>query len=159
MTASENPRSSITDASSVYMTPIRLWSTLVIHSCHRYGRWPLSTTQARIPRIPSATAPDAIIGIGWSIGIADQLSLPSIGGPEMRLRGFRSQLRPRTGRELLGRDGVKQRGIVEPISRSGAPDRLTSEFRVAVHIQNLIAMGCARYPVGKRKGRDDVNIE
>ncbi len=64
MMASANPRSSITDASSVYMTPIRLWSTLVIHSLQRYGRWPLTTTQARTPRIPSATTPDAIIGIG-----------------------------------------------------------------------------------------------
>jgi hypothetical protein len=35
MIASMKPRSSITSASSMYMTPIRLWSTLVIHSRHR----------------------------------------------------------------------------------------------------------------------------
>ena len=35
MMASMKPRSSITAASVTYMTPIRLWSTLVIHSRHR----------------------------------------------------------------------------------------------------------------------------
>ncbi len=38
MIASVKPRSSITNASSVYITPTRLWSTLVIHSFQRYGR-------------------------------------------------------------------------------------------------------------------------
>ena len=32
MIASEKPLSSITIASRTYITPIRLWSTLVIHS-------------------------------------------------------------------------------------------------------------------------------
>ena len=35
MIASVKPRSSITIASRVYMIPIRLWSTLVIHSRQR----------------------------------------------------------------------------------------------------------------------------
>ena len=35
MMASVKPRSNITDASVTYMTPIRLWSTLVTHSRHR----------------------------------------------------------------------------------------------------------------------------
>ena len=35
MIASAKPRSSITMASSVYMMPMRLWSTLVIHSRQR----------------------------------------------------------------------------------------------------------------------------
>ena len=35
MMASEKPRSSMTRARMVYMTPIRLWSTLVIHSFQR----------------------------------------------------------------------------------------------------------------------------
>ena len=38
MIASVKPRSSITNASRQYMMPTRLWSTLVIHSRHRYGR-------------------------------------------------------------------------------------------------------------------------
>ncbi len=33
--ASAKPRSSITMPSTMYMTPIFLWSTLVNHSCHR----------------------------------------------------------------------------------------------------------------------------
>ena len=35
MIASVKPRSSITSASRMYITPIRLWSTLVIHSRQR----------------------------------------------------------------------------------------------------------------------------
>ena len=35
MIASAKPRSSITIASRMYMIPIRLWSTLVIHSRQR----------------------------------------------------------------------------------------------------------------------------
>ena len=35
MIASVKPRSSITMASRMYMTPMRLWSTLVIHSRQR----------------------------------------------------------------------------------------------------------------------------
>jgi hypothetical protein len=35
MIASMNPRSSMTTPSRVYITPIRLWSTLVIHSRQR----------------------------------------------------------------------------------------------------------------------------
>jgi hypothetical protein len=84
MMASAKPRSSITMASSVYITPMRLWSTLVIHSRHRYGRCPLITTQARMARMASATTPEAIIGIGWSKGMASQESLPSIGDPRLQ---------------------------------------------------------------------------
>ena len=64
MMASENPRSSITSASSVYMTPMRLWSTLVIHSRQRYGRCPLTTTHASTEKIVMPTTPEAIIGSG-----------------------------------------------------------------------------------------------
>ena len=35
MIASVKPRSSITSASTMYITPMRLWSTLVIHSRQR----------------------------------------------------------------------------------------------------------------------------
>ena len=37
----------------MYMTPMRLWSTLVIHSRHRYGHQPLTVT--RIERASSTT--------------------------------------------------------------------------------------------------------
>jgi hypothetical protein len=36
MMASTKPRISMISASTMYMTPMRLWSTLVSHSVHRY---------------------------------------------------------------------------------------------------------------------------
>jgi hypothetical protein len=44
MMASVKPRSSMTMARKMYITPMRLWSTLVIHSRQRYGAQPFSTT-------------------------------------------------------------------------------------------------------------------
>jgi hypothetical protein len=41
MIASEKPRSGITRPRTTYMTPMRLWSTLVSHSRQRYGHQPL----------------------------------------------------------------------------------------------------------------------
>lgn len=35
MMASEKPRTNMTRPRIMYMTPMRLWSTLVIHSRHR----------------------------------------------------------------------------------------------------------------------------
>jgi hypothetical protein len=35
MAASAKPRNSMISASTIYMTPMRLWSTDVIHSRHR----------------------------------------------------------------------------------------------------------------------------
>jgi hypothetical protein len=78
MIASMKPRSSITSASRQYMTPMRLWSTLVIHSRHRYGRWPRNTIQPSTAIMPTTTTPEAISGIGWSSGSAAQVSLPNI---------------------------------------------------------------------------------
>ena len=60
MSASTKPRTSITSASSTYITPMRLWSTLVIHSRHRYGHQPLTVTSASRPeRAPSTTTTPA----------------------------------------------------------------------------------------------------
>ena len=59
MIASVKPRMSIRNASTQYITPIRLWSTEVIHSFHRYGQWPLSVTQARMARIATIIRIDA----------------------------------------------------------------------------------------------------
>ncbi len=36
MMASTKPRISMISATTMYMTPMRLWSTLVSHSVHRY---------------------------------------------------------------------------------------------------------------------------
>ena len=114
MIASAKPRSSITIASSVYMMPIRLWSTLVIHSRQRYGSQPFSVTQARTPMITTPTKAAAISGIGWSNGMAAQLSLPNM--LMLRPWGYArvgpARLRAGSGRQLL-RDDL----------RGTAPDR------------------------------------
>src|ERR1700735_3545322 len=117
------------------------------------------TTQARTPRMPSATTAEVIIGIGWSIGIADQLSLPSIGGSAIRLGGFGGQSRARRRWDHLRRDGGAQLGISEPKGRPGGCERLPGEFRVAFLVQDQIAAGRVFYPIGKCKLRDDMDVE
>ena len=47
MMASGKPRSSMISARMMYMIPMRLWSTEVIHSRHRYGTYPLRVTHER----------------------------------------------------------------------------------------------------------------
>src|SRR5689334_6160165 len=78
MTASMKPRNNIRSARMRYITPMRLWSTLVIHSRQRYGTCPLATTQARTARMANSTTEAAIKGIGWCHGMASQVSLPSM---------------------------------------------------------------------------------
>src|ERR1700722_1596584 len=84
MIASMKPRSNITAASVTYMMPICLWSTLVIHSLHRYGTQPLIVMKARTPRTTTMTMAPANNGMGWSKGIAPQVSLPNILFPHPR---------------------------------------------------------------------------
>src|ERR1700752_1166176 len=105
--------------------------------------------------MPSATTAEVIIGIGWSIGIADQLRLPSIGGSEIRLGGFGGQSRSRRRWDLLRRDRIEQPGILEPIGRPGGFERLPGEFRVAFSVQDQVAPGRVFYPIGKRKFGDN----
>src|ERR1700761_7664218 len=154
MMASENPRRSITIASSVYITPIRLWSTLVIHSSHRYGKWPLITTQARTARIATSTTPPATSGMGWSNGIAAQVSLPSIGGPDLC-----GQFRSRSRRDALGRDAQEKFGVVQTIERLVLGHGLLRQFLVAVEIERRIAMHGLAGPVGEFVLRNDMNVE
>src|SRR6516165_7607364 len=78
MIASEKPRSSITSPSTTYMTPMRLWSTLVSHSRHRYGHQPLMVTVTRTARMTMPTTAPLSSGSGSLNGIASQLSLPSM---------------------------------------------------------------------------------
>src|SRR5476651_2489921 len=91
--------------------------------------------------------------------MADQSSLPSIGSSDMRLRGFGGQPRPRSRRDLLGRDGLEQPGIVEPKGRLGHLDRLPGEFVIALRVQNPFGARRTCHPIGKRKWRYDVNVE
>ena len=57
MMPSTKPRASMISASTTYMTPTRLWSTLVSHSVHRYFQ-ALSqvTTRATTSAPPTVTA-------------------------------------------------------------------------------------------------------
>src|SRR3981189_3240542 len=140
MMASEKPRSSITMASSVYITPIRLWSTLVIHSRHKYGRCPLTTTQPRMARMPRATTPDAIIGIGCSSGMAAQVSLPSIEGLHLRRSAFHARLRSRRRRYLLGCDRSKQVRIGQAVDRRLVLHRGLGDLLIALLVKRLVGV-------------------
>src|SRR5215831_8514753 len=68
----------MTRPSATYITPMRLWSTLVIHSRHRYGHQPLTVTRASTARTTMMTTRPVTNAIGWSKGIAAQVSLPSM---------------------------------------------------------------------------------
>src|ERR1700730_10694993 len=91
--------------------------------------------------------------------MADQLSLPNIGGSDMRLRGFGGELRSRRRRDHLGGDRVEESWIVEPKSGPGRLERLPGEFLVTVTVQNPIRARSACHPIGKCKLRHDVNVE
>src|SRR5262245_37144780 len=68
----------MTRPSTRYMTPMRLWSTLVSHSRQRYGHQPLMVTTTRTARITMPTTAPLSSGSGSLHGIAAQLSLPSM---------------------------------------------------------------------------------
>src|SRR5262249_6838147 len=68
----------MTRPSTRYMTPMRLWSTLVSHSRHRYGHQPLMVTSASTARITMRTTAMLMRGSGSLNGIASQVSLPSM---------------------------------------------------------------------------------
>src|SRR6516162_10003305 len=78
MIASEKPRSSMTRPSATYITPMRLWSTLVSHSRHRYGHQPFTVTVTRIARMTTPTTAPLSSGSGSLKGIAAQVSFPSM---------------------------------------------------------------------------------
>src|SRR5271166_2102366 len=103
MIASEKPRSSMTRPSATYMTPMRLWSTLVSHSRHRYGHQPFMVTVTRMARMTMPTTAPLSNGRGSLNGMASQLSLPSmstsglpqrrtVGTADPRLSGTRDSL-------------------------------------------------------------------
>src|SRR5882757_10082258 len=86
MTASLKPRRSMTRPRTTYMTPMRLWSTLVSHSRHRYGHQPLMVTTTRTARMTMPTTAPLSSGSGSLNGIASQLSLPSMSTSCLALR-------------------------------------------------------------------------
>src|SRR5215831_20142796 len=85
------------------MTPMRLWSTLVSQSRHRYGHQPFTVTSPSTTRITMRTTAMLTRGSGSLNGIASQLSLPSMstssltrwwtrGAPDSRVSGTRHRL-------------------------------------------------------------------
>src|SRR5580700_12160421 len=119
MIASMNPRSSITSASSVYMTPMRLWSTLVIHSRHRYGHQPLTLMSVSTAAIEATTKMEAASGIGWLSGKAVQLSLPSTS-----VRHTTGGIAERhTHARLCGRDRIAHHRRLEQLCLDSAEGR------------------------------------
>src|SRR5262245_40755756 len=96
MIASEKPRSSMTRPRATYMTPMRLWSTLVSHSRHRYGHQPIAVTVTRMARMTMPTTAPLSSGSGSLNGIAAQVSLPSMSTSRVthcRIRGSRTRCR------------------------------------------------------------------
>src|SRR5947209_3453382 len=78
MMPSAKPRSSMIIARMLYMMPMRLWSTLVNHSRHKYGHHPITVISASTASPPKTAPPPATNAIGSSNGIDSQVSLPSI---------------------------------------------------------------------------------
>src|SRR6516162_3499823 len=89
MIASEKPRSSMTRPSATYITPMRLWSTLVSHSRHRYGHQPFTVTVTRIARMTTPTTAPLSSGSGSLKGIAAQVSFPSMSTSRVMYRRSR----------------------------------------------------------------------
>src|SRR6267378_4562832 len=137
MIASTKPRTSITRPSIMYMMPMRLWSTLVIHSRHRYGRWPLSTTQATTAMAIENTAAPATSGIGWSQGIAFHVSLPSmsLGSRGANRHAAAAAGWPRPRWDLLSGNGRKQARLDGPVGEGANVLALLRQGDVAVPVQ------------------------
>src|SRR5689334_12200837 len=144
------PRNSIRRPSSVYITPMRLWSTLVIHSRHRYGTCPATTSQATTARTMMSTPAPAPSGIGWSHGIASQVSFPSISVLRFRFRtnlrraGFGGRARSR--RDLLRHDRREQARLDRAVREWTDTLARLRERRVAGAIQRGAGAPCARDP-------------
>src|SRR6185437_7873051 len=113
---------SMTSASTMYMTPIRLWSVDVIHSLHRYGHHPFRQTQMTMAAMIRMTTTEVISGIGWLNGIASQVSLPNIACvSQWRLRRDVHRRRRCSWRNrqwsAVGHDGVEQSGRHAPVGQ------------------------------------------
>src|SRR5262245_23745764 len=100
MIASEKPRSNMTRPRTTYITPMRLWSTLVNHSRHRYGHQPFTVTVTRRANMTRPTTAPLSSGSGSLNGMADQVSFPSISISRPMNRGSQR----RAGRPCRARD-------------------------------------------------------
>src|SRR5262245_14680310 len=100
------------------------------------------------------TAP-ATSGIGWSQGIASQVSWPNISVPRPRMnpRASAPGARARTGRKLLGRDRIEQRRIDGPVSERAHGFALLRKCRVARAVECLPALARRCNPLRERISR------
>src|SRR4051812_34825410 len=128
MMASTKPRSSMISASTMYITPMRLWSTLVSHSFHRYSQ-PLSQvmTRATSSAPPTVTnAPPAAMAL-YS-GRDSMVSLPNITlSPRRRRR--RLAMRLMAARVLVD-DGVEELGLDRRVLDDGVEPALLGELGI-----------------------------
>src|SRR6516165_5869449 len=110
MIASVKPRSSMTRPRARYMTPMRLWSTLVSHSRHKYGHQPFTVTVTRMARMTMPTTAPLSSGSGSLNGIAAQLSFPSMSTSRLAPRGtpVRTNARFSGTRDRLVDDALEQ---------------------------------------------------
>src|SRR5436305_2112661 len=163
MIASEKPRTSITSARTMYMTPMRLWSVDVIYSFHRYGHQRLRQTHIASAAITSRITSEVISGIGWLNGIASQVSLPNICFSHRWLRRNghpgRSGSRGNRRRQPVRHYGVEQAGRDRTVS-----DRLHIaarflELRVAGGVERRSASARALRPHGELVGRQSLHLE
>src|SRR6516225_1345620 len=92
---------------------MRLWSTLVSHSRHRYGHHPFTVTSASTARMTIRTTAMLMIGSGSLNGIASQLSLPSMSASRVthywRIRP--ADTRVSGARRCLAEDALEQLGF------------------------------------------------
>src|SRR5712675_2619057 len=91
--------------------------------------------------------------------MADQLSLPNIGGSDIRLRRFGGRSRPRSGGDLLGHNRIEWPRIIQPKSRLGRLYRLAGEFVVIVRVQTPFVARYACNPICKPNLRYDINVK
>src|ERR687887_139600 len=98
-------------------------------------------------RTTSTTTDPATSGIGWSHGIASQVSLPNISVPRPRMS---PRARARTGRKLLGRDRIEQRRIDRSVSERAHRFALLRKRRVARAVECLPALARGGDPLRKR---------
>src|SRR5262249_40507429 len=95
-------------------------------------------TQAITPSTITITVAPAASGIGWSHGMAWQVSLPSISLLRPGMHGRTAAPRMRAGRrwKLLGHDGIEQIRLDGPIGERRDVPALAGKRRVALPVQH-----------------------
>src|ERR1700734_1205379 len=111
--------------------------------------------------ITRPTTDAATSGIGWSNGMASQVSLPSMLVLRPRRYGYvrAPGLWSRSRRQFLGRDLLEQPGLDVTIGERGHVDALLGEPGVARGIEWLAGRARGVDPAGKLIGRNRAHLE